>query len=236
MRPVPLTLLACLLAAPTLADTGERPTLRLIPDQWTTQVGDSVTLYLVLEVPDAATIVGDDSLTFSNRSFRSGERIDGPAMTMSLNFRPKEPGFTELGPYTLTLGNETYTSEVREIQVFPDWEPGEVGFRWQLSHELVAVGQPFGLTVRQRVIGVNAQSNYLQVTQRYRNHDAPFQVSGGGSSSSTNTVNGERVRTTDQHFTITPKQPGELHITRNVFDKLPEDVELPELIVDVVEK
>ena len=47
---------------------------------------------------------------------------------------------------------------------------------------------------------------------------------------------GERVRTTDQHFTITPKQPGELRITRDMFEKLPDDVEIPELIVDVVEK
>ena len=233
-------LLVCLLASPATADTGEapeKPTLRLVPGEWTAQVGDSIILYLVLEVPEADAVFGnDEAVTVNNRSIRASESINGPALTMSFYFRPKEAGFTELGPYSITLGDQTLTSEMREIQVFPNWERGEVGYRWQLSHELVKVGQPFGLTVRQRTIGSNTSSRYLQIAQLYRSSDAPFQISGSTSSSSSGTVEDERDRTLNQSFTITPKKIGELHITREVFEDLPDDVEVPELIVDVVEQ
>ena len=170
------------------------------------------------------------------RRYRSGERLDGPAMILSMSFSPKEPGFEQFGPFELPIGERTLVSNTIEVQVFPDWEPGEVGFRWQLSDEEVRVGQAFGLTVRQRVVGEKPETQYLQLAQRYRRSDAPLQITGGGSNSSSGSLNDERFRTTRQTFTITPTQPGEVHLTRELFENLPEDVEIPELIVDVLEQ
>lgn len=220
-----------------MGEVGGERGLRLVADEWTTQVKDSVSVYLVLEVPEMeAVVAGNDELSVSRQRLRAGEAlVPAGALMMRMYFRPKEEGFTTLGPFELKVGDQTLTSNPLEIQVFPDWEPGEVGYRWQLSDEEVKVGQPFGLTIRAREFGNKAESPYLQVAQGYREGKGLFKVEGGSSNGSTNTENGERVRTRRQTFTITPLQAGELRITREVFEKLPDDVVVPELIVDVLE-
>ena len=240
MRPALLTLLACLLASPVSADTGEiaeQPKLHLIAEDWTVQVGENITLYLAFEIPDSVGIIADERLTESPYHFSGRSPFDGLSMELSMRFTPKEAGFEQFGPFELPLGDRTLISNAVEVQVFPDWEPGETGYRWQLSHEEVQVGQPFGLTVRQRVIGEGPDIQFLQVAKRYRGSNAAVKVKGAGSSAYSGTVyETASVRTFHSKFIITPTQPGELQITREFFENLPEGIEPPDLFIDVLEE
>ena len=230
-------LLACLLSSHLTAQEAEpadAPRLRLIPQEWTAQVGDSVDLDLVLELPKAAEFFkGRPEIRSGSRIYMNGETAGSNAFILSIYYTPQEEGFTEIGPFELEVDGETLTSNAVEMQVFPAWGPDETGFRFELSEETVKVAQPFGLTVRQRTFGGDDTVN-LNVADGYWDDKGPLTIDGNRSSSSSSADNNRRSRNSSHTFTLTARKAGELRITRGMFKNLPADVELPELIVDVV--
>lgn len=222
------------LTATASADLGDPPELsiELVPDGFCTQVGDNVTLYLVLRGPAIGELEGaDDEVKASGNRTVAGGVIDAGRFQTSVYFRPKEEGFSEVGPLSIRVAGQTLTSNTVEIRVFPDWEDGEQGYRFQLSHEEVRVDQPFEFVVRSRMYGDNAKDFYFNAK-----NDLPgMNVRGRGSSSSSGRENGERVRKREQRFIITPTEPGEIVLTPEFFREVPEGFEMPELIVDVLE-
>lgn len=206
--------------------------IELVPDGFCTQVGDNIRLYLVLRGPAIGELQGvDDEVRASGNRSVAGGSIEAGRFQTSVYFRPKEEGFSEVGPLSIDIAGQTLTSNVVEIRVFPDWETGEQGYRFQLSHEEVVVDQPFELVVRSRRYGQDTKDFYF-----HAKNDLPgIKINGRGSSSSSGNENGERVRTREQRFIITPTQPGEIFLTPEIFREVPEGFEMPELIVDVLE-
>ncbi len=235
--PVLIPLLIVLLAPPLHAQEAEpadAPRLRLISQEWTAQVGDSVELKLVLELPRAAELFkGQPETRSGSRTYANDETTGPNAFIMDDYFTAQEEGFTEIGPFEMEVDGEAVTSNAVEMQVFPAWRPDETGFRFELSDETVKVGQPFGLTVRQRTFGDNGTVN-LNVADGYWHNKGPLTIDGNRSSSSSSFDNNRRARNSSHTFTLTAREAGELRITREMFRDLPEDLELPELIVDVV--
>ena len=164
---ITLVVVLSLIAAPLWAgeaEPPEGPRLRLTAERWTAQVGERVELYLLLDLPGAEVMLdGHEELTPGERWYSGTDAIGAHTMQIRSSFRPEEAGFIQIGPFELDLGGEILTSNALDFHVFPAWQRGEEGFRWQLSQEVVRVGQPFDLTVRHREIGEDADAQYVKI-------------------------------------------------------------------------
>ena len=239
-------LLNCGLAAETSADQSpadpDGPRLRVTTDRWTAQVGEELSFYLLLDLPAMRTALDHDPrLSFERRWYNGKAPVTDHDILMRAEYRPREEGFRSIGPFELRIGETTVRSDICEIQVFRGWSGDEVGLRWHLSHESVEVGQPFGLTVRQRIKGVENSRDrrhklhWLEVHDDY-GRDRERCATKIGRDWTPVEVDGEDYEECYTEFTLIATTPGEWRITRDLFRQLPWEVEVPELIVDVVEK
>ena len=221
----------------------ESPRLTLTTEEWAAQVGDSVRFELRLELPGVKALADNriEGRMWSGFPKAPGEYYSdaGPEFIRNVLFEPQVEGDTQVGPLELDLGGNTIRSNAVPMKVFPGWAEGETGYRFRLSSNSVKVGEPFYLTVWQHHSG----SQVYDRTQL--SNDRP---------ESAILLSRERIVTEavatepllhGDHadyvydgrdvFRLVCNKPGELWITREFFNHLPEEVTVPELIVEVVE-
>ncbi|WFB36310.1 hypothetical protein P3T73_00845 [Kiritimatiellota bacterium B12222] len=184
------------------------------------------------------------------RSYRAGERAYASLMLEGLDLENesennlhafedlnsgfqidlKKAGDMEIGPVAITLNNKRILSNTLKLTVLPAWD-GTDTYLFKVDKNQITHEELFTLTLEIWT------KHYLQTSIRTKRDDELFSYQAGGSGNSSETLaDGSSQRYISYHWQIKPTKTGRFALSEELFQNLPEWIEVPEFSVDVLPK
>lgn len=142
-------------------------------------------------------------------------------------FEPQREGPFTFGPYLLSFNTQPLTSNPLSIFVLPRWD-GRYGTFFRIDSNSVTLGESIELVME-------TWSTQYEVRRCLLKREEAFTYTIGESTTSAVTSGKDTQVYSRLSWFITPKQPGEFKITRDLFESFPEGVTAPNLTVTVKE-
>lgn len=194
--------------------------LELVTPIRTLRVGQEASMELRIKGSEAEKVIrGTEGVDWSQSTIGS--------FTYLFEIKPQREGRFVVGPYKLRFNDRELVSNTAVLQVLPKWD-GRMGTEFRVDQDTIKLGESFELTAE----SWQRDSTYRPIFPRF---DASlFTVKPTGGSSSTFSGS-DRVSTTWRRdsFLVTPKKKGPFRIDRDWFEKIPDDVAVPEIVVNV---
>lgn len=199
-----------------------KPNVKLVlKNRWrTVRKGTLSELELNIIGADVFLVTGHD------KNFNLYQDQDKATFTRKLSIRPQKEGFITFGLYSLRFNGKRLISNEVSIKVLPEWD-GKYGYKFNTNTESIILGDKFELIIerwnKRNESYENFHSNFrLNINNIFTADSTGYMHHGVGEAGYSRLS-----------WLITPKQVGPFHITKELFSKIPEGVQIPIITVIV---
>jgi hypothetical protein len=194
--------------------------LKLETSAKTLRLGQSTNLQLKITGPEISEI------TKNTEGFEAN-LVNRSSFINKFRFKPQREGKFTFGPYSISVNGQKLNSNVLEIFVLPQWD-GEYGTFFRVNKESIVLGEEIELVVE-------TWSQDSQSITIFPDRNESYSVRFGVSSSHSTSAGETRINCNSRTFFITPTQSGVFNISREMFSGFPEDIDPPNIHVEVKE-
>lgn len=149
-----------------------------------------------------------------------------PAFVYQFSYQPTKKGNYILGPYSLSFNGVNLISNSLIIKVLPEWVGG-LGTIFRTDCNEINLGESFELVMETW----SKERKNFDISALFNPELAV--IESAISRSQTNIKNLEESHYFSKSWFITPKSRGEFLITKELFKEFPDDIEPPQLKVQV---